>query len=63
MTNINCSANCNHESNGKCTLNYIGVSSSFTGKGADCAYYEPRQTYDGKSKKSSSIDEEEHSSI
>lgn len=42
MTNINCSANCRHESNGICTLNYVSVSSNFTGIGADCAYYEPR---------------------
>lgn len=42
MTNINCSANCRHESNGICTLNYVSVSSNFTGFGADCAYFEPR---------------------
>lgn len=62
MTNINCSANCNHESNGKCTLNHISVSSSFTDKGADCAYFEPRQAYSGKSKKISDSTVEEHSS-
>lgn len=43
MTNINCSANCTHENNGKCTLNHISVSSNFTGIGADCAYFEPRK--------------------
>lgn len=43
MTNINCSADCNHESNGKCTLNHISISSNLTGIGADCAYFEPRQ--------------------
>jgi hypothetical protein len=44
MTNINCSACCSHESNGKCTLNHISLSSSFTGAGADCAYFEPRES-------------------
>jgi hypothetical protein len=43
MTNINCSVNCNHENNGKCTLNHISISSNLTGIGADCAYFEPRQ--------------------
>lgn len=62
MTNINCSANCNHESNGKCMLNHISVSSSFTDKGADCAYFEPRQNNNGKSKKIPDSIGEEYSS-
>jgi hypothetical protein len=43
MTNINCSADCVYENNGKCTLNHISISSSFTGLGADCAYFEPKE--------------------
>lgn len=42
MTNINCSLNCSHENNGKCTLNLISVLLSFTGVRPDCAYFEPR---------------------
>jgi hypothetical protein len=42
MTNINCSANCSHEKNGKCTLNHISVSANVMGYGTDCAYFSPR---------------------
>lgn len=42
MTNINCSANCSHEKNGKCTLTHIGISSNVMGYGTDCAYFSPR---------------------
>lgn len=54
MTNINCSANCSHENNGKCTLNHVSVSSSFTGAGADCAYFVPRRS-PGKEQKKEKI--------
>lgn len=55
MTNINCSANCNHENNGKCTLNHISISSNFTGIGADCAYFEPRQNRNDNQKNNTPI--------
>lgn len=42
MTNINCSANCIHEKNGKCTLNHVSISANIMGYGTDCAYYNPR---------------------
>jgi len=52
MTNINCSANCSHENNGKCTLNHIGISSDFSGVGVDCAYYKPRKSHTSNAYKS-----------
>jgi hypothetical protein len=42
MTNINCSACCSHESNGKCTLNHVSITASVIGYGTDCAYFSPR---------------------
>lgn len=42
MTNINCSANCIHEENGKCKLNHISITANVMGYGTDCAYYSPR---------------------
>ncbi|GFR36093.1 hydroxymyristoyl-ACP dehydratase [Thermobrachium celere] len=42
MTNINCSANCVHEKNGKCTLSHISIIVNAIGHGTDCAYYTPR---------------------
>lgn len=43
MTNINCSANCVHEKNGKCTLNHVSITQSVMGHGTDCAYFSPRE--------------------
>lgn len=43
MTNINCSAKCNYEQNGKCTLNHVGITSDVMGYGTDCAYYTPKK--------------------
>lgn len=42
MTNINCSANCIHEKNGKCILNHVSITSNVIGYGTDCAYFSPR---------------------
>lgn len=42
MTNINCSADCSHENNGKCTLNHVNITASIIGYGTNCAYYSPR---------------------
>lgn len=42
MTNINCSASCIHEENGKCRLNHVSLTESVIGYGSDCAYYSPR---------------------
>ncbi|KPU45943.1 hypothetical protein OXPF_04110 [Oxobacter pfennigii] len=50
MTNINCSAKCSYENNGKCTLNHIGISSNIAGTGGDCAYFQPRQSKSSKDK-------------
>ena len=53
MTNINCSANCNHANNGKCDLNHISVTTNFAGVGADCAYFEPQNHHNNKTNKKS----------
>jgi len=56
-TNINCSANCRYQNNGKCTLNHVSISSSFTGAGADCAYFQPQKpvkTEDNKHRRTQS---------
>jgi hypothetical protein len=42
MTNINCSANCEHVENGKCKLNHVNLTASIIGYGSDCAYFSPR---------------------
>lgn len=42
MTNINCSASCSHENNGKCTLNHVSITANVIGYGTDCAYFSPR---------------------
>lgn len=42
MTNINCSAECIYESNGKCTQNHVSITASIIGYGTDCAYFTPR---------------------
>lgn len=55
MTNINCSASCVHENNGKCTLNHVSISSSYTGIEADCAYFEPKQQHGGYEEKNLTI--------
>ncbi|HBM79316.1 MAG: hydroxymyristoyl-ACP dehydratase [Clostridiales bacterium] len=48
MTNINCSANCIYESNGKCTLNIISTMTNFTDSGSDCAYFKQKQNTPGR---------------
>ena len=42
LTNINCSANCIHEDNGKCSLNHVSITANIIGYGTDCAYYSPK---------------------
>lgn len=44
MTNINCSAECIHENNGKCTLNHVSITQNVMGFDTDCAYFTPRNT-------------------
>jgi hypothetical protein len=44
MTNINCSAECIHENNGKCTLNHVSITQNVMGFNTDCAYFTPRNT-------------------
>lgn len=44
MTNINCSASCIYEKNGKCTLNHVSITANVMGHGTDCAYFSPRST-------------------
>lgn len=51
MTNINCSTQCVHESNGICMLNQIVLSSNISNAGTDCAYFEPRPPNIKKSSK------------
>jgi hypothetical protein len=43
MTNINCSAECIHENNGKCTLNHVSITQNVMGFDTDCAYFTPRK--------------------
>lgn len=42
MTDINCSESCKYEINGKCSLTYINLSSSFIGYESNCAYFNPK---------------------
>lgn len=42
MMNINCSLNCSHEQNGKCTLNHVVPISCFSNHNSDCAYFQPK---------------------
>ncbi len=39
MMNINCSENCTHAQNGKCTLNHITSLSNLFTKEKNCAYF------------------------
>ncbi|TDT58416.1 hydroxymyristoyl-ACP dehydratase [Fonticella tunisiensis] len=46
MTNINCSADCIHQYNGKCSLNHVVITANVIGYGSDCAYFSPRDKYE-----------------
>lgn len=50
MTNINCSANCIYEVDGKCSLDHISITQNVLNQETQCAYYTPRKNPPEKNK-------------
>ncbi|KRQ86151.1 hypothetical protein ABG79_02103 [Caloramator mitchellensis] len=50
MTNINCSANCVYEQDGKCTLDHVSITQNVLHQGTECAYFTQRKNPPSKNK-------------
>ncbi|EDK35458.1 hypothetical protein [Clostridium kluyveri] len=49
MMDINCSENCVHEKNGKCTLNYVTPITSLSSLETNCIYFTPKKKSNNES--------------